>query len=410
MGVLNMKHAFFKEIQEVIKTPYLSNRAAWLFHAKRQFKNNGVTLVELMVTLGIFILLIAIMYPAFSYLQNHISYSNDMQVLNNNGQRILDYIAEDIRMAGFLVGPDARIPVCMTQPPNNPNVLAHNRNGAFDSLSLITAIPVELHTSSRCMNSQTDCAGNNRIDYALTTKCDAASGSLTITVDAADDCFDNIIVPASGINNAKSIITFESLAPIAAAVSGEVPKVYYIVSGTGKTTLTLTESLAQRIPDNSTVFAVRQYTYDVQNRTLRRSGLNKDCNNTGEVAKLIETNSLNTDSGGIDGLRFEFIYEKPLSGTPSFTCVDLPNGNLISCTTIPSTNAGDWSLLPLRNLKAVRIWILLRSDKPDRNYKNTEKYVLGNAEQLTLGPYNDNYRRLLITRTVEVKNLAYRAE
>lgn len=375
----------------------------------KRLNNMGVSLIELMVVLGIFLALISIMYPTFTVIRNHISHTNDIQSLNNKGQRILDYIAEDIRMAGFLIGPDARIPMCLNAPPSNPNVLEHSRSGSFDTLRIITAIPVSLNSTDACMNGQRDCVGNVRRDYALTTRCDAVAGQNNITVDAASSCYDSYIVPVSGNKNAKSLITFESLAPTASAVSGEAPQVYYSVSSTG-TSLTLSESLVQNVPGGSTVFAVRQYTYDVQSRQLRRSGLNKDCNTTGEVATLVDTNALNTESGGLDGLRFEFIYERPISGSPSFPCVDLPNSNLISCSTIPSTNSGDWSLLPFRQLKAIQIWILLRSDRVDRDYVDKNTYTIGNASANALGPYNDHYRRLLLTRTVEVKNLAFRSE
>lgn len=378
-----------------------------------KIKNDGVTLIELMITMAIFLILSGVMYSSFSYLTSYISQTNEIQSLNNKGQKILDYISEDIKMAGFLIGPDARIPICVSSTPSFPNVLEHSRNGAYDSLSIITAEPVQLEQTDSCMNGQKDCAGNVRKDYALTTRCNASSGGNAIGVDATSTCYDGMIVPVSGNKNAKSLITFETLAPTASAVSGEAPRVYFTVSSTGES-LTIQESLPQEIPDNSTVFTLRKYTYDVdvQNgvRNLRRWGLNKDCGTKGEIATIVETNNLNTAAGGIDGLRFEFIYEKPISGNPSFPCTNIPNTNLMSCSTIPTTNSNDWSLLPFRQLKAIRVWLLLRSDKADRNYIDSKTYVLGNASSVTLGPFNDNYRRLLLTRAIEVKNLAYRAE
>jgi len=371
-------------------------------------KQSGVTLVELIVVLGIFLILTAIMYPTFGLIKNQIDYINDMQVLNNKAQKIIDYMADDIMMTGFIIGPEARIPFCQTAVPALPNTVSHTDGNPYDTYTFLTAVPVILDDNPTCMNAQKNCAGNPRIDYALTTRCDTGTGGNTINVDSPISCIGSQIQPASGSTNARSFITFETLAPISAAILGEAPQVYYTVTNLTGYTITISESLSQTIPDNSTIYSIRRYGYGVDtNRNLIRDEWISDC--SVYATTLIETNNLNPNAGGIDGLQFEYIFEGPISSFPtSVTCINLePGSNLIVCSGLPQ-NTGDWSLIPLRQLRAIRVWLLLRSDTPDKNHTDTATYTIGQASPITVGPFNDHYRRILVNKTVEVKNLAAR--
>ena len=66
---------------------------------------------------------------------------------------------------------------------------------------------------------------------------------------------------------------------------------------------------------------------------------------------------------------------------------------------------GDGSLIhqPARpqDVRGVRISLLVRDLRPDRNYTNATIYTLGNR---SYGPFRDHYRRSQVSQLVEVKN------
>lgn len=371
----------------------------------------GFTLIEMVVTLGIFGVVSTMMYGTFNLVGKQVGNISTKNSLSEKGQRILAYMEEDVRMIAYLLGPDASIPYCAgeadglagsgTLPATSP-VLTYTSGTPYDNLMFITSTPVKIKESSTtCMTGQEDCASgsnvgtnNPRVDYFLTTQCDAAAGVKDIYVDAGTSCFDDIEYGGSAAKNGRALVTFDSLLLSASAVAGSAPQVYYSLSTTPGSTTTLSEALQQNIPDNSTVYGVRMYRYVVDTaggkRNLKRVGWDKACATGADVTvNLIETtNSANT-AGGVDGLKFEFVS------------IDSISGALVTGSSIPAN---------LNELKAIRIWLLLRADKPDPDFTDTATYTLGTtANKITLGPYtgaNSHYRRLLLNKTVEVKNLA----
>ena len=348
-------------------------------------EKKGVTLLELMIAMAVFSIFIAIVYPSLNFIKNQINILNGKVLMSERGRRIMDFIEDDLKMVAFIVGPTARIPYCTGGVvPSTQNVLTHGDGNPYDSLTFITSRPVELAMTASCINNQKDSGVNPRIDYLLTTRdLNATTGANTIDVDADTSsgagCVD--LVAASGNNNARSLVTFETIAPSIVSIADAAPQVYYTLTAVG-TTLTLNESLQQDIPDNSSVFTVRQYRYDVDTangaRDLRRVEWNADCTDSGSLNRL----DVSTDTkGGIDGLQFEYLS------------VDTISGLIVTTDTVPDS---------LSDLKAIKIWLLLRAEYPDKNYTNSDTYTVGG---ITLGPFNDNYRRELLTRIVEVKNL-----
>lgn len=361
--------------------------------------HSGMTLTEVMVSIAVFAILVAVLYPTFSFLRAQNSYVGDIETLYNRGQRVLDYLADDLKLAGMLLGPDARVPYCTGGAiPADPNIVSHTTGNPFDTLTFLTSVPAGLDMSTSCVNGQQDCNGIARIDNSLTTRCEAGEGDTTIGVDAGAGCVD--LVAVSGNDNGRSLITFETLAPLEVGIAGAAPQVYYTVTGTGKS-LSISPAFRYAIPANSTVYAVRQYRYRVNTagsrRSLIRDGWNSACTTAGSQSTLIETTAASPESGGIDGLRFEFVYENPVTKT------------LVTRRTLP-LNQQEWTDWKFSQLKAIKVWLLVRADVPDRLYTDTGTYTLGETSPATLGPYNDPYRRLMLSKTVEVKNLALRSE
>jgi type IV pilus assembly protein PilW len=53
-------------------------------------------------------------------------------------------------------------------------------------------------------------------------------------------------------------------------------------------------------------------------------------------------------------------------------------------------------------IRAVQIWILARTNRPDRKFVNTEQYVVGDR---IIGPMNDSFRRRVLIEMVSSRNL-----
>ena len=59
------------------------------------------------------------------------------------------------------------------------------------------------------------------------------------------------------------------------------------------------------------------------------------------------------------------------------------------------------------NAVAVRIHVLVRSDQITPGYVDTKTYEMGGT---TLGPFGDNFKRHVFTRTIRLTNVASRRE
>ncbi len=360
----------------------------------------GLTLTELLVAMSVFLILVAFMYPTFSFIGRQNDYINASESIAHRGQRIIDYLAEDIRMAGFVVGPKDNIRICPGFDTEHPSsgVAAirlndnYDTNGRYDALTFLTSVIVEVdQNKASCITGQ-DVYGTT--DYELDVASNAAIGDTSITVDASRSCIaTSLINPNSITQNAKALIAFETASQISNI---------YTVTDFSNNIITLTPGLELAVTTGSPVYAVREYRYDVvadttgNVRELRRSVLAKNC-----VYSPVVIDPVSGENGGIDGLQYEFIS------------INRVTGELELSSTLP-TELGD--------LKAIRIWLLVRSSVPDRFYTDTDadpsatgiqNYVLGTDDGtgspvtgVTIAPFGDHYRRLLLNKTVEVKNLA----
>lgn len=354
-------------------------------------KKHGFTLIELIVAMGFFAILTALVYGTFNLIQKQVTAVNDVNTMQDKGQRILNFVEEDLRMIGFLLGPEARVPYCSNNViPTDPNIIEHTSGTSvtpYDTITFLTSQAVRIQENSKsCMEGQKDEVGQPRVDYYLTTVGSTDIGDTSINVDAKwtnsdTSCYKDI---------ASYLITFDSLRMAETGIGSSGPKVFYKLEKSENTVLKLpdTEPLEQAIPDNSTVYEIKRFEYSVDTtgggRNLRRTGWNKDCSRSN--ATVVTTSNDAKTAGGVDGLKFEYTY------------IDSMTDSLVTAGEPPESFA---------DLKSITVWILLRSDRLNHNFKNTKTYVLGNSpDKITLGPFDDYYRRILLYRTVEVKNLA----
>jgi type IV pilus assembly protein PilW len=78
----------------------------------------------------------------------------------------------------------------------------------------------------------------------------------------------------------------------------------------------------------------------------------------------------------------------------------VPDGDFVSCTTAVPCTVAD-----LTNVTAVRIWVLARSRERSQGYTDAKTYNLGGT---VMGPFNDDIKRHVFVTTVRLPNIAGR--
>ncbi len=67
----------------------------------------------------------------------------------------------------------------------------------------------------------------------------------------------------------------------------------------------------------------------------------------------------------------------------------------------------DSPLLAGNTVRSVRVWLLLRSERPELGYVDDATYVLGDVSRTPTAdddPTNDAFRRMLVSRTIQLRN------
>ncbi len=265
-------------------------------------------------------------------------------------------------MAGFVVGPKEDIYYCSNSPVP---VIVHEDGNPYDNLTFITAEPVTISLTSSCMNNT-----NNTSDYWLNVVDNNSNiGSTTINVDAPQSCVSEIQTGTSNTSNGRALIAFES-----ASMLNHI----YRVTGFNNNQITVASSLKIQLPQGAPVYTIRRYKYTVQNRQLRRLSWTNNC----QTDPLVLDEPISgTGAGGIDAMQFRFLVYDPV--TKSINTVE----------TLSSDN--------ISYLRGIEINLLVRSETPDREYTDNSAHTVGGIQ---VGAFNDNYRRVVVRKTVEVKN------
>ncbi len=343
----------------------------------RIYGRRGTTLVELMVAVTIFLIFIALLYPAFSFLQGRMASISDTEALSERGNRLLDYMAEKIRMTGFIIGSNPCITFCGETLVNS---LVHAEGNPFDTITFLTAFPMETNEPNMPYLRVTAAAARNATTVAVNTT-NVSTSSLT---------------PAVGTNNAKSLVTFDVLKPTYPYGIARWNGTVYAVSASAGTALTFADDtvtsdvredqLVQDINARSYVYAVRRYRFAANaRRELQEIGWNSVCDTGGETLDLDGTAGPGNAWGGVDALQFEYILS---SDTARF---------------VPNPAHTDVTADDLPNVRSVRISLLIRAGFPTRGYTNTNSYQVGNLAAPLV--FNDEYKRMLLTRVVDVRNM-----
>ena len=327
-----------------------------------------MTLVELLIAMAIFSLLLGVFYKSFSATSQNVNDLTVKQEMTQKGQRALDYIGEQLRLAGLFIGPNPGIEFCTATAgiPNPVYSLTHVNTPPNEAISYLTAERITTTTTGQPYLSTTAFSGSG----INTLTVNANSASVTAITENAG---------AGTIANAGAFITLDTLQP-------NLGNLVYQVSNFSGTTLTLSPNLNQNVNAQGNLYQVifKQISVDANRNLILTRWDNSNVPYGLCVAypvPIISSQGLNA-GGGVDG----FVVEFTLAGGTQQS-------------TIAASNIG--------NVREISIWLLLRSDFPTTSgYVNTNTYTLGNKVQ-TQVQFNDHYRRLLLTKSVEVKNVGY---
>ena len=302
----------------------------------------GMSLVELLVAMAIASIVgTMILQLVFNY-QSRVFAEIGRNDLQDRSERLVRFLANDIREAGFLVG--AKPETADGQPLS----LVH------DSLP---GNPLEVLADAIIAD---DGPHNDRLTIVkgisfsppILLQEDVAVGADALTVSRRPN---------------RSPGSTRELLPTPEAINHlvfENHSTSYPVDTVNATTLLLEDAVLDDIPEGTEILGVRPFTYSLDpfagSYRLRRD----------------DFTSRNILDDAVEGLQFEFLMD---------------DGSLLS------------SPAEMTKVRGVRVNLLVRDLRADSSFINETIYTLGNR---SYGPYRDHYRRCKVTRLVEVKNHA----
>jgi hypothetical protein len=309
--------------------------------------------------MAIFGIMLTVLYPTLSVVSSQVNDLSAKQELTQKGQRVMDYIGEELRLAGLFVGSRPSITFC--GEPNPVNSLEQTDGNPNDAVTFLTSERITTTTSGKPFLT-TDPTAN------------AFQGNTVLTVNAAGTAVSAITPSTTTTSNGRSFITFDTLQP-------NLGLLVYQVTAYGGVNLTITPALDQQVNRLSNAYAVvrKRFMVDAA-RSLKLVLWNSDCSTANTTYDIVASHGTGNVNGGVDGFQIEYV---PATGT----------------TAVPPLAAAD-----IENVRAIRIWVLLRSDFPTQSYVNNTTYTLGNAYPVQI-TVNDHYRRVLLSKIVEVKNV-----
>jgi prepilin-type N-terminal cleavage/methylation domain-containing protein len=212
---------------------------------KRIYKQQGFTLVELMVVVAIFMFIIAAVLEAYTTQQHASVTQEQVSDAQQNGQIAMDFLSKEIRMAGFGMPATAVNGFSNAISPAINND-ATSGNGVLDGTDQITVV-----------------TGYRQISTLANA---ATQGTFTITLNNNGNNFDT---------NKKKYV----------CIDATTQEDNYVVSSGAGNTLTLSSALTRDYDVGAPVFLVKAITYSVNEaRVLTRD------ENTGGGAQTIAPN------------------------------------------------------------------------------------------------------------------------
>lgn len=304
--------------------------------------SDGVTLVELVVAMAIASIVGSLIMQMVIGYQSSILTEVSRNDLQDRAERLIRFIANDIRDTSFLLGPLPQV------ADGAPLALVH------DSLS---GDPVEALPSSLLAEDFSDAD-----DQLTIVKAVSFSPPLRLEQPAFvdEDLLELNRRPNRNPGSSRELL------PAPEAISHLVlanHRVCYSVH-LAEQSLQLDQPLLTDVPAGTELLGVRAYRYHL------------DPFSGSKRLRCDDFTSRNILDDAVDGMQFEYL---------------LDDGSLVSQPVNPQV------------VRGVRISLLVRDLRPDPNYTDATVYSLGNR---TYGPFLDHYRRNQVSQLVEVKNHA----
>ncbi len=325
----------------------------------------GFTMVELMISLVVGMFALGAIYTAFQNQQDNYISQDQVAEMQQNIRATMDIMSREIRMAGLDETGRAG-----NQTPTPSSILVANA----DQL----VISMDLNNSEFVVDPTYPATDNEVISFRFST--DVASG---IRYDADSD---GIADAAFGV--------------------GELGR---NVGGS----LDVAGAFQQGLPDPKG--DLRAYSPIAQN--IHAIGFAYAFDNDGDGA--LDFNDV--DGNGIQDPGEGIFWAIPAAAglntnwfnlnTNNDTAIDLcdysadcspPAAGVFGVGTNATIGAADTLVqVNLREVRAIRIWLLTRSPNPDQNYIDNNTYVVGRN---VIRP-NDNFRRRLLETVVDCRNM-----
>jgi type II secretory pathway pseudopilin PulG len=303
----------------------------------------GHTLVELLVAMGLAALVGTIVLPAVFSLQARGLAEVSRSDLQERGERLLRFLDNDLRAAAFLVGGKPR------RVSGTPPVVVHDSAPGDPAVTLAQAIVPED-------------GGADQDDVLTIVKAESFFPPIHLATDASSGA---MVLNLSRRPN-QSPGSSREIYPAPEAISHVAlanQRTCYPVSNVGQA-LQLLEGLALPAATATELLGLRAHRLYLQ-RTGRSGRLRCDDLTSDEIL-----------DDAVDGLQFEYL---------------LADGRMVDLPSDP------------RAVRGIRVSLLVRDLRSDRDFLDQTVYRLGNR---SYGPYRDNFRRIVVSEMIEVKNHA----
>jgi type IV pilus assembly protein PilW len=353
-------------------------------------RSRGLSLVELMVALAIGSILIAGAVYVYSQSRSTQRVSETVARLQENGRFVLSILEPDVQLAGYYGF------------SNSPSDIQFITGGSTEGevRAAATLRPVD----SAVGNASHDCGQNFAVNVLVTV--DGSNDN----VDFPLACSAGEVEDAGGIRVGTDLLTIRrSSGPPVDGLGDKNPtgRVKLLVNRLNPHSMYMFADAA--LPPDTVLKAnyvqvrdVVVHSYYVSNDSLRPDvaglpSLRMKSSETGaftdqEIMRGVEDLQVQFgyDTGSYDGNAIiDAGFDEDGNGIP-----DAPNGI--------ATRYVDPGSVPFGfQVVAVRIWVLMRADQPEQGFKDDRTYRMGSKE---VGPLNDGYRRVLLSRTIQLRN------
>lgn len=348
----------------------LNNREGRYFRA-RLHSHKGFSLLEVLIALAIMATVSTFMFPTLIQFQDQGVKEISKNDLADRAQRLSIYLSRELGMAGFMLGRRPEPSITVNATTYDATIRVNNSNNADDEITILKA---------------------ESFFPKLVALTNVNSGGTSISVEIPRAEFTN-----SNGNLISSAVERRAHLGLQADTSYN-----NIAFENHKRGYPLLNDSDNGVQFTGITAAAVQATIKLKTS----DGLREDISQGTEIFKVRSKRFYVEISGGESQLRID-----NLSGTATILDRNV-DGFQVSYLT-----DGTWEDNPAHaeDIRAIRFYLLVRSLNPQKGLNNTTDYssqmgpkIGSNIPAGTYGPYNDAFRRLVITKDVEVKNYVAR--